>query len=156
MVFATDEKQSSVLWAEILLFLASQQQGISKDEWSALTGDLLCDSSSNSPFWLQGILTSMQGVNDRASLLILLCIGRGGLEWSWGLDTACFLLGSTPKSYCRISPLTLKLFAFPLFKEHSNLYINDRNLYINEVFGGFFLGLFSWTPSAGYVVASVA
>lgn len=48
--FATDEKQSSVLWAEMLLFLARQQQGISKDERSALTGDLLYDSSSNSPF----------------------------------------------------------------------------------------------------------
>lgn len=53
--------------------------------------------------------------------------------------------------------MTLELFAFPLFKEHLNLYINDRNLYINEVLI-FFLegGVFSWTPSAGCVVASVA
>lgn len=86
---------------------------------------LLCDSSSDSPFWLQGILTSMEGVNDRSSLLVLLCSDRGDLEWSWGLDTACFLLGCfSPKSYCIISPLTLKLLAFPLFKEHCQEFVH--------------------------------
>lgn len=98
-----------------------------------------------------------------SSLLILLCFGRGDLEWSWGLFSPWLLYSEillqnqpfdTKRLICSLTGW-FALLAFPLFKEHLNVYINDRNLYINEV-SNFFWGVFSWTPSAGCVVASVA
>lgn len=94
---------------------------IKRYDWSALTGDLLVPAVWQLLWWLflkagncykceLRLLCATVAVE---SLLAFLCICNSDLECS------CFLLGCfSPKFYCKITPLTLKLLALPLFKEH--------------------------------------